>query len=227
MQSEQVHELSQRLLQVQDNERRHIARELHDSAGQILTALSMNVSMIAQQAEQTAPHLAKAAADAEEMIEKLSQEIRTTSYLLHPPLLDESGLVQALEWYTEGLRERSGLEIGLEVPEDFERLPSGMELALFRVVQECLTNVHRHSESHSAVIRLSTNNDKVSLEVEDRGKGLSPEKLAEIQSRHSGVGISGTRERVRQFQGDMRIESTGRGTKISVTFPHAALHVSE
>jgi signal transduction histidine kinase len=141
------------------------------------------------------------------------------SYLLHPPLLDETGLSEALRWYIQGLSERSGLEITLDVPEDFTRLSREMELVMFRLVQESLTNIHRHSDSKSAVIRLRRNTDNVSLEVQDHGKGISAEKLSEIQSQGSGVGIRGMRERARHFGGHMMIESSCKGTKISFQFP--------
>ena len=143
------------------------------------------------------------------------------SYLLHPPLLDETGLSEALRWYIQGLTDRCRLEIALEVPADFERLSREMELVMFRLVQECLTNIHRHSGSKSAVIRIARDGDGVSLEVQDRGRGISAEKLSEIQSQGSGVGIRGMRERARHFGGHMLIESNHKGTKISFRFPFA------
>jgi PAS domain S-box-containing protein len=219
MQSEQLGELSHRLMQIQDNERRHIARELHDSAGQMLAALGMNLSSVARHAKESAPQLAKEVEDACELVRELTQEIRTTSYLLHPPMLDESGLAEALLWYLPGLKERSGLDIDLTIPKDFGRLSEEMELVIFRVVQECLTNVHRHSGSKAATIRIARNGQSVSVEVEDQGRGISPEKLTEIQSRGAGVGLRGMRERLRQLGGELRIESEGRGTRISVTVP--------
>jgi PAS domain S-box-containing protein len=218
-QSEQLRELSFRLFKVQDNERRHIARELHDSAGQILAALGMHLAHIVNQVKAQTPGLAQQAEDAQKLIEQLSRDIRTTSYLLHPPLLDETGLRAALSWYVEGLEQRSGLAIKLEIAEDFGRLPSDIELVVFRMVQECLTNIHRHSKSKSAQIRISRGTDNVSVEVEDKGKGMSPERLTEIQSGGSGVGIRGMRERIRHFQGELRIESNKFGTRVSVTIP--------
>ena len=141
------------------------------------------------------------------------------SYLLHPPLLDETGLSEALRWYIQGLVERSGLEIVLDIPANFERLPREMELVMFRLVQECLTNIHRHSGSQTAVIRIALDSENVLLEVLDKGKGISAEKLSGIQARSSGVGIRGMRERVRHFGGKMNIESNKEGTKISFTLP--------
>jgi signal transduction histidine kinase len=150
---------------------------------------------------------------------QLSQEIRTTSYLLHPPLLDETGLSGALSWYTEGLSARSGLEISVGLSEDMGRLPSDIELVIFRLVQECLTNIHRHSQSQKAEIRISRKATELLLEVRDWGKGISAERLAQIQSRGSGVGMPGMRERVRQFGGSMQIESGNSGTTLSFRIP--------
>ena len=220
-QSEQMRDLSQRLLRAQDEERRRIARELHDSAGQTLAVLEMNLARFLRQTQQNAPHLAQDAEETQQLVQQLSRDIRTTSYLLHPPLLDESGLTSALSWYIEGLRERSGLDIVLSIPEAFGRLPREVELAVFRLVQECLTNIHRHSGSKSASIKIAREGESVSIEVEDRGKGMSREKLAEIQSRGSGVGIRGMQERVRQLHGNMQIESGGTGTRILVAIPIA------
>jgi PAS domain S-box-containing protein len=218
-QSQQMRELSRRLLQAQDEERRHIARELHDSAGQTLAVLGMNLAQLRREAEEKAPDIAKSAQASEQLVQQLIQEIRTTSYLLHPPLLDEIGLASALGWYTQGLSERSGINIDLSIPRDFGRIARDMELVVFRLVQECLTNIHRHSEAKNAIIRIARVKDGVSVEVSDDGRGMPAEKLAEIQLRGSGVGIAGMRERVRQFQGDMRIESNSSGTKILVSIP--------
>jgi PAS domain S-box-containing protein len=218
-QSEQLRQLSWRLLRTQDEERRHIARELHDSAGQTLAVLGMNLSTIVKALELRAPDIAKSAHETQELAQQLTQEIRTTSYLLHPPLLDENGLPAALSWYVRGLMERSGLEIALSISEGFGRLPSDMELLVFRLVQECLTNIHRHSGSKSAAIEIGRESSRVFVQVRDHGKGISAEKLAEIQSRGSGVGIRGMQERLRQFQGTMKIESTSEGTATIVTIP--------
>jgi PAS domain S-box-containing protein len=218
-QAEQLRELSRRLLQIQDEERRRIARELHDSAGQTLAMMQINLAQIVKRAQQTAPELAKGTSEIEELARQLSQEIRTTSYLLHPPLLDETGLSGALSWYTEGLSARSGLEISVGLSEDMGRLPSDIELVIFRLVQECLTNIHRHSQSQKAEIRISRKATELLLEVRDWGKGISAERLAQIQSRGSGVGMPGMRERVRQFGGSMQIESGNSGTTLSFRIP--------
>jgi PAS domain S-box-containing protein len=217
-QSELLRELSTRLLQIQDSERRHIARELHDSAGQIVTALGMKLASVAQHVRQN-PLLANAIQEGQQLVQELGKEIRTTSYLLHPPLLDENGLSEAIPWYVQGLTERSGLTIDLRISENFGRLPGEVELAVFRLVQECLTNIHRHSGSKTATIRLSREDKSVSLEIQDDGKGIPAQRLAEIQAQRAGVGITGMRERVRHLNGQMNVESNDRGTKISVTFP--------
>jgi PAS domain S-box-containing protein len=217
-QSELLRELSTRLLQIQDSERRHMARELHDSAGQIVAALGMKLASVAQHAKQN-PLLVNALQEGQQLVQELSKEIRTTSYLLHPPLLDENGLSEAIPWYIRGLTERSGLTVDLNISENFGRLSDEMELTVFRIVQECMTNIHRHSGTKTATIRLSRENDSVSLEIQDDGKGIPAQKLAEIQTQRAGVGITGMRERVRHLRGQMNVESNNRGTKISVAFP--------
>jgi PAS domain S-box-containing protein len=214
-----LRDLSGRLLESQDAERRHIARELHDSAGQTLAALGMQLARIGEDAKKNPAQLAKDVPEAEELVQHLTREIRTTSYLLHPPLLDEAGISSALNWYVQGLAERSSLEIDLKVPDNVERLPSEMELLIFRLVQECLTNIHRHSGSKTALIQIELEKDNVHVKVEDQGRGMSPERLVEIQSHGTGVGIRGMRERVRHFHGDLVIESNGSGTKVYATLP--------
>ena len=218
-QSDRLRDLSGRLLLMQDEERRHIARELHDSAGQTLAALGMNLAQLAEDAKHNPTQLARNVKDAQDLVQHLTQEIRTTSYLLHPPMLDESGLPSALHWYVRGLAERSGLDIELNIPDNFERLTPEMELGIFRLVQECLTNIHRHSGSKTALIRVVREADKIHVEVQDHGRGMSQERFAEVQSQGSGVGIRGMRERVRQAHGELTIESNALGTKIFATFP--------
>jgi len=214
--SERLRDLSRRMMRVQDEERRHIARELHDSAGQVLAVLGMKMGELAQQVR---TDLRPSAQEILHLVQQLTQELRTMSYLLHPPLLDEIGLAAALNWYVQGVTERSQIEINLSISEGLGRLPGDMELILFRLVQETLTNVHRHSGSKTATIRVAREGGSVSLEVQDQGKGISPERLVEIQTQASGVGIQGMRERVRQYHGEMTIESNGEGTRISVVLP--------
>jgi PAS domain S-box-containing protein len=208
-----------RVMKVQDEERRRIARDLHDSAGQTLTVLGLSLAQLVQSAEHVAPELAKEGRQIEEVVQQLHREIRTTSYLLHPPLLDEAGLMSALDWYVQGVAQRSGMAIELVFSDGFGRLPAEMELAIFRVVQECLTNIHRHANSKTAFIRIARENRNVCIEVRDEGKGISTERLTEIQSRGSGVGIAGIRERLRQLSGEMKIESSGSGTTVFATIP--------
>jgi PAS domain S-box-containing protein len=219
LQSKELRDLSWRLLRTQDDERRHIARELHDSAGQILTVLNMNLARIVASARNTSPQLLEDVTETQQLVQELNQEIRTTSYLLHPPLLDEMGLSHALGAYVHGLAARSGIAIELSVSPQFGRFSPDLELAVFRLIQECLTNIHRHSGSKTAEIRLSSENGSISVEVEDHGNGIAPEKLAEIDSESSGVGIRGMRERVRRFQGVVQIESNRSGTRITVSIP--------
>jgi PAS domain S-box-containing protein len=217
-QSEQLRDLSNRLLRSQDDERRRIARELHDSAGQILTALGMRLGNIGQGVRHD-PQLAEGVQDSRELVQQLSKEIRTTSYLLHPPLLDENGLPEAIRWYVQGLEGRSDLKIELCISDTFGRLPCEVEMALFRIVQECLTNIHRHSGSKKAIIRIGRKAESVSLDIQDEGKGIPAEKLVSIQGQNAGVGIAGIRERVRHLRGTVNIQSNPSGTTISVTLP--------
>ncbi len=219
--SDSLRHLSMRLMQAQDHERRHIARELHDSAGQVLSALAMNLGSLARRAKNESPRFISEVADSTALVEQLVREIRTTSYLLHPPLLDETGISGALRWYIDGAKERSGIDIQLFISPDLERLPPEMELVIFRLVQECLTNIHRHSGGKAATVHLSQDAEGIFLEVKDNGKGIPSDKLSKIRSQASaGVGISGMRERVRHFNGQLEIDSNESGTTVSAKFPH-------
>jgi signal transduction histidine kinase/FixJ family two-component response regulator len=220
-QAEQLRDLSVHLLKAQDDERRRIARDLHDSSGQVLSVLSMNLAILARNSGKDGQETKNAELIREslELVRQISQEIRTTSYLLHPPMLDETGLIGALRWYVEGLVERGGIDIRLNIPEDFERQSRETELVIFRIVQEALTNVHRHSGSKTAAIDLRREGDTIHLTVEDQGRGIAPEKLTEIRTKGAGVGFRGMRERVRQLKGKMQIQSDQAGTKIIVTLP--------
>jgi signal transduction histidine kinase len=218
-----LRDLTARLLHFQDEERRRIARELHDSVGQTLAALSMNLSSAGADIQRLTK-TAAAIADSEALVKEMTTDIRTISYLLHPPLLDEAGLTSALQWYVQGLTARSSISVDLEVPDSFDRLPRDLETAIFRVVQECLTNVHRHSGSPVAKIRLSRSASDVQLEVRDEGKGIPPEKLYEMASSGApGVGIKGMRERIHQLGGSLEIGSdgNGKGTAVVVKLPVA------
>ena len=215
--------LSGQLLHLQDQERRRIARELHDSAGQILVALGMNLSLVGSENGNIAPRAAKAIQESVGLVQELSRELRTISHLLHPPLLDEVGLASGLRSYLEGFTERSKISVDLELPEDLGRLQQDSETAIFRIVQECLTNIHRHSESPVARIRIRRTDSEVSLEVEDRGKGIPPEKRQAMDSGGTaGVGIRGMRERLRQLGGSLEINSNDTGTVVVARLPVAS-----
>ncbi|GAC1692663.1 MAG: hypothetical protein NVS9B5_34950 [Terriglobales bacterium] len=219
-QSEQLRELSVRLMETQDQERRRIARELHDSAGQMIAALSMNLQQLLRELRNGNPELVHLAEETLAFTEELDHEVRTTSYLLHPPLLDEIGLQAALTWYVEGLKQRAGLDVKLDINLEFQRPSREVELTIFRVVQECLTNIHRHSGSKSARIRIAREGANVVVEVRDAGAGIEADRLTRIQAHGAGVGLRGIRERVRQLSGDVRMESQiGLGTTIVITLP--------
>lgn len=219
--NQSLRELTARLLQLQDDERRRFARELHDSVGQVLAALSMNLSTVRTAVERLAKTTG-ALTESETLVQQISKEVRTISHLLHPPLLDEAGLVSALRWYVQGFAERSKIKVDLEFPDKFERLSRELETAIFRVVQECLTNIHRHSRSPNAKVRVVQLDGVVLVEVEDRGQGIPQEKLAQMDSAGMpGVGIRGMRERIRQLGGDMDIKSGSNGTTIRAHLPIA------
>src|ERR1700722_3595971 len=208
-------ELASRLQQMQDDERRRIARELHDSVGQLLVAIGMNIAMVQSQAHKLDPLGAKAVAENAELVEQVSREIRTVSYLLHPPLLDVAGLISALRLYVDGFSERSQIKVDLHVPQDFPRLPDTVEIAVFRMVQESLTNIHRHSGSLTATIRIHRDGERLVVHVQDNGKGIPREKQAELTgSGHSGVGFAGMRERLTQLGGKLEIQSDENGTVV-------------
>ncbi len=214
-----LRELSARLLKLQDDERRRIARELHDSVGQLLAGLTMNLSAVRADIDRLSK-TAIALTDSEALVQEMSKEVRTISHLLHPPLLDEAGLSSAVRWYTDGFAQRSKIKVDLDLPVDFGRLSPELETAIFRVVQECLTNIHRHSGSPIAKIRLLHLDGQVLVEVEDKGKGIPIEKREEMASAGTpGVGIRGMRERIRQLGGALEITSNTNGTVILVRLP--------
>jgi PAS domain S-box-containing protein len=214
----QIMEFAARLQTMQDEERRRLARELHDSVGQTLAALSMNIGIAQAQSHKLDALGARAVSENAHLVDQVSREIRTISHLLHPPLLDVAGLASALRWYVDGFSERSHIKVDLEIPKDFGRLPDEMEIAIFRIVQECLTNIHRHSASPTATIRLIQEGDRLTIQVQDHGKGIPLEKQrALIESGLGGVGFAGMRERLRQLGGTLEIRSEGRGTLVGAT----------
>jgi signal transduction histidine kinase len=214
--------LSLHLMQVRDEERRRMARDLHDSAGQTLAAIKMSLAMLEQTAS-AGPETLKHFNDLNALADEALREIRTTSYLLHPPLLDEAGFASAARWFVEGFKKRSGIQVGCEVNEPDERLPEAVELALFRVLQESLTNIHRHSGATSAAVKCVHHCGGVELEVSDNGRGLSPEQLKRFQESDggSGVGIAGMRERVRSLGGRLSVQSNGNGMTLTVSLSNA------
>ncbi len=213
--------LSHRLIRLQDEERRRISRELHDSTGQCLAALRMNLDVISRDADKLGPDARKSLLEGLSLSNQCASDVRTISYLLHPPLLDEIGLEPALRWYVEGFAERSGIKVALDISDELDHLPRDLGTTLFRIVQEALTNIHRHSESATARIRVLEANGQITLEIRDTGRGIDAEALDRIQDgvQALGVGISGMRERVRQFGGELRIEPAKPGTVVRAIFP--------
>ena len=213
----EVQKLSSFLLQAQDEERRRISRELHDSTGQLLVALKLNVNRLkAEFGTAEGLHILE---DTEAVVEEMSRQLRTMSYLLHPPLLDEAGLVSALRWYVDGFATRSSLKVTLDVPGQLRRLPQVLETTVFRLVQESLTNIHRHSESKTGSIRIVTKDDEIVVEVSDEGKGFSFKSENGGQTSRPGVGILGMRERVHRLGGTLEILSDGSGTHVLASLP--------
>jgi len=213
-------EVSSKLLQVQDAEKRRIARELHDGVGQLLAAIGMNVSQILKEKDRLTDGTAQCVVENKGLVEQATSEIRTVSYLLHPPMLDEMGLSSALLMYIEGFAKRSKVDVSFDAPEDLGRLPQDSELALFRVVQECLTNIHRHSGSSTATVTLARTGNEVKLEVKDSGKGIDEETTRNINAGvGTGVGMRGMQERVKSMRGRLTVHSNSDGTSVLVTLP--------
>jgi signal transduction histidine kinase len=214
----QLEQLTARLINLQDEERRHLARDLHDSAGQYLAGIQMNLSALLRPNSGLEDAARARVSDSLDMAKLCTSEIRTISYLLHPPLLDESGLRSAISWYVEGFAKRSGIRVDLQIPENFGRLPSETETALFRVVQQSLANIHRHSGSSVAIIRIEIDDQAVSVEIRDEGHGFPPEVLTGFHSgtRLLGVGIAGMRERIRELGGRFDVRSHSNGASIHV-----------
>ena len=225
--NEELRELSSRLQQMQDEERRRLARDLHDSAGQLLAAIAMNIAVVKAENHKLSADAAKRVDDNEAMISQLTTEIRTVSHLLHPPLLDEVGLSSALRWYVDGFAQRSKIAATLDMPERLERFPADTEIAIFRAVQECLTNVHRHSGGRSCIIKVFQDETDLHVEIRDDGKGIPAEKRVTLKSSGGGVGLRGMQERIRQLGGTLIVESSENGTTVSVTLPIAQAAVSQ
>lgn len=214
-----VAKLSERLLRLQDEERRRLARDLHDSTGQNLAALGMKLGQVERSAARLDSDAQIALRQGIEMAAACSREIRTLSYLLHPPLLDELGLIAALKWFTEGFSARSKIGVALECDPEFGRLPIEVEITIFRVVQEALTNVHRHSGSQMARVALGRAGDEILLEIEDWGVGGGDQPDAEPRQPRLGVGVLGMRERIQQFGGDLEVRFHSGGTTVLARIP--------
>jgi signal transduction histidine kinase len=214
-----VQNLSSQLLLAQDEERRRISRELHDSTGQLLVALAMNLERLKSDLMKPNPEAEAVIDDTASLVDEMSRQLRTMSYLLHPPLLEEAGLVSAVKWYVEGFTTRSTVQVSLELPSELGRLPQQMEITIFRLIQESLTNIHRHSGSKTALIRLTRDDEHVHLKIADQGKGFSLYALANKERSRPGVGILGMKERVRRFGGTLEFLSTGNGTTVQANLP--------
>jgi signal transduction histidine kinase len=216
--------LSQRLLKVQDEERRKLSRDLHDSTGQTLAALRISILLLQQHCKEEPSKMALFS-DAAKLADQAIEEIRTMSYLLHPPLLDEVGFACTAEWYIKGFAKRSGVNVSLDIATDHPRLPMSIEVALFRVLQESLTNVHRHSGAGQVAVCFRCQFERIILEVRDNGCGIPAERLVRLReaSAETGVGLAGMRERMNELNGKLEMESDGHGTTIRAIVPLLAM----
>jgi PAS domain S-box-containing protein len=214
--------LSSRILRLQDKERRRIARDLHDSLGQILTSLKINLELIRmEQSPESRQRSGTRLSECLQLVEQSLNETRTLSHLLHPPLLDEAGFGSAARWYVEGFARRSGLQVEVEIPSDLPRLHSSLELCLFRILQESLTNVHRHSGCTQVSVKAQFDSHAITLTVTDNGRGIPPERLRELRDTNVGVGIglAGMRERTAELGGQLIFDSDGSGTMVRAILP--------
>ena len=217
----ELRRISSHLIKMQDEEHRRIARELHDGLGQELAVLKMIVSQIPQY--NSIDTKDQAATEAGEIVTRAIKQVRSMSHLLHPPLLDEVGLLPALRWYSEGLTKRSGIATSLEVePADFPRLTGDLETAIFRVIQEALTNVFRHSGASKAWVTLSQQSGQVMVKVADDGKGVG-EEIVKMRAGSLGVGLAGMRQRAKEFGGNLRVTNANPGTLVEIVIPARCL----
>jgi PAS domain S-box-containing protein len=225
---DQLRVVSGHLLNLRDEERRKLGRDLHDSAGQLLSMAKLNLSLAGEHLANIPRRAAAYLEECSKLVDQALSEVRTISYLLHPPLLEELGLTGVLPWYISGFSERSRIKVNLDIPKEMGRLPRELELGLFRILQECLTNVHRHSNSSTASVSLSFANKQVRLKIEDQGKGMAARKTESgEEGRTQGVGLSGIRERVTNLGGHMQIRSGDWGTAVEVVFPSVELMTLE
>jgi PAS domain S-box-containing protein len=215
--NESLRDLSARLLQIKDQEGRRLARELHDSVGQLLAAISMNVANLESRLHNDAGR--EVLHDIAQLVDQTVREIRTISHLLHPPLLDEAGLSSALRWYVDTFSERSKIRVETDLPVDLDRLPTEMEISIFRIVQECLANINRHSGSETAAVRIRKQSDGVMITAQDFGCGIPPDKMPGISDGRGGVGFRGMAERIRFLGGQLKVESNSGGTTVTAYLP--------
>jgi len=219
---QQVRVLWRRTFRAQDEERQRIARMMHETLAQDLAVLKMQLSRLQRTMPARTGQDRELLAESIELAEQSIMALRTQSYLLYPPFLDEAGLLEPVRWYTTGFAKRSGIAVTLDVPDNLERMPHDVELTLFRVVQEALINIHRHANSPTAAIRLRRHDHEVVLEVEDRGRGMPSHVVESLRSPSSalvGVGLPGLRERLQQLAGSLEIETTGDGVTLRATVP--------
>jgi signal transduction histidine kinase len=221
-----LRQLSQSIVRLQDEERRRIARELHDSAGQYLSAVTLTLGQLARRLGQSDDRNKQLVQDSLELVGDCIREVRTMSYLLHPPVLDDFGLVSALRWYVEGFSQRSGINVRLDLAEEFPRFNRELETALFRIVQEGLTNVHRHSGGQKACVELKIHERQINTTITDDGHGMSQEMLREVGKGQGGVGLMGMYERVKKLGGTILIVSTKLGTTIKAQLPFMEMRES-
>jgi two-component system, NarL family, sensor kinase len=213
--------VSARLMRVQDDERRRVARELHDSTAQSLAGLMMNMNQLSRMLQKSDPKILATLAESRNLADESIREIRTISYLLHPPLLEEAGLASAMRWFIDGFGDRSEIRVKLAMPARMPRLADASELALFRIAQEGLTNVHHHSGSKSARVQIAVTSNQVILEISDNGKGL-PSNIWKPKDgilKTSGVGIASMRERAKELGGTLEFDSSRRGTTLRAVLP--------
>jgi len=216
----ELQKLSWRILKLQDEERRRIARDLHDVTGQTLAALKMAVVDLERRIQRDA-NTTSVLREIEQLAEQALREIRTTSYLLHPPLLDEIGFCAAAEWYVEGFAKRSGMNAKLDLPTEVERMPIAIETALFRILQESVTNVHRYSGSSEVRVHFQRQAETAILEIADCGRGIPVEILKRLEegSTANGVGIASMHERMIELNGELKINSSECGTSVRAIVP--------
>jgi len=216
--NQELRRLSHSLMTAQDEERRRISRELHDGLGQDLTAVKMILGGLVQPNQLKDSTENKTIAEVLSMMDSAIEQVRTMSHLLHPPLLDEMGLLSALRWYTEGFAKRSGVETVLDVPKNFPRLEPEIEMAIFKIVQESLTNVFRHADAKRAVVQLEERDGSALISIEDNGKGIGG-GAEELHPNSYGIGVIGIKQRAAEYDGQVTLRNTGSGTRVEVKIP--------